>query len=155
MVRTGAATRTSPGSSGLRRTVNPRKVAAVGKAVEAWLDSLSPEKRTGVDHLREIVHAAAPELVESIEWSAPSFADGGQDPVTLGLAREGGWRVVVHRGASVRDAADFTSDGPDTVAKWPPKDRGVATFAEMLSLEAKSVALPDTIRRGVEKNRQA
>lgn len=127
----------------------------MGNAVDAWLDSLSPEDRAGIDRLRAIVRAADPDLTETIKWNAPNFADGDQDRVTLGIERKGGWRAVLHRGAASQDTTGFTFDDPDKLAKWPARDRGVATFSDLPALEAKAVGLEDLIRRWVAANRQA
>ncbi|WP_420469709.1 DUF1801 domain-containing protein [Brevundimonas sp. FT23042] len=124
-------------------------------AVEAWLAGISTTDRAGLDRLRAIVSAAAPGLTETIKWNAPSFADGDQDRVTLGIERKGGWRVVLHRGAATKDAKDFVFDDPTRTAKWPAKDRGVATFADLSAVEAKAADLEDLIRRWVAANRQA
>lgn len=127
----------------------------MGNAVETWLDSLSPENRAVVDGLREIVRAAAPELTETIKWNAPNFADGDQDRVTLGLERKGGVRVVLHRGAAVKDAAAFAFDDPDGLAKWPSPDRGVAVFRDDEEVRTKAPALEHLTRRWIAVNRQA
>ena len=39
-----------------------------------------------VDALRKIVRSGLPQAIETIKWSAPSFAVDGEDRVTLGLA---------------------------------------------------------------------
>lgn len=124
-------------------------------AVDAWLDSVSPNDRAGIDRLREVIRVAAPDLIETIKWNAPSFADGDQDRVTLGVERKGGWRVVLHRGAAVKDAAGFAFDDAGKVARWPSPDRGVATFAYVAAIEAQAAALEDLVRRWVAANRQA
>lgn len=121
--------------------------------VEEWLAGVPAKERPLIDRLRALVRAAAPELVESIKWNAPSFADGEHDRVTLGLERKGGARVVLHRGAAVKATKGFTFDDPEKVAKWPSPDRGVATFANVAALEAKSAALGAVVRRWVEANR--
>jgi len=127
----------------------------MGNAVETWLDSLSPNDRAGVDELRGIVRTAAPDLSETIKWNAPSFADGDQDRVTLGLERKGGVRMVLHRGAAVKDTAGFGFDDPQRLARWPSPDRGVMTFHDLAAIEAKAVALQTLIRRWIAANRQA
>lgn len=127
----------------------------MGNAVEVWLDSLSPKDRAGIDRLRDIIRAAGPDLIETIKWNAPSFADGDQDRVTLGVERKGGWRVVLHRGAAVKDAAAFVFDDGAKVARWPSPDRGVATFADLAAIGAKAADLEDLVRRWVAANRQA
>lgn len=124
-------------------------------AVEAWLGGVSATDRAGLDHLRAIVSSAAPDLTETIKWNAPSFADGDQDRVTLGIERKGGWRVVLHRGATVKDTAGFAFEDSSKVARWPSADRGVATFADLSAAEASAADLEDLIRRWVAANRQA
>jgi len=122
--------------------------------VEAWLAALDPDNRATVDQLREIVHAAAPDLTESIKWNAPNFADGDQDRVTLGLERKGGWRVVLHQGAATQDTSGFAFDDPDGVARWPSPDRGVATFSTHAALQAQAAQLERLVRRWVEATRK-
>lgn len=124
----------------------------MGNAVDTWLDSLSPEDRAAIDRLRVIVRAAAPDLTETIKWNAPNFADGDQDRVTLGIERKGGVRVVLHRGAAVKDAAGFAFDDAAKVARWPSPDRGVATFADIAAIDVKAAALEDLVRRWIEAN---
>ncbi|MFN3559432.1 MAG: DUF1801 domain-containing protein [Brevundimonas sp.] len=124
----------------------------MGNAVETWLGALSPENRSLVDRLRAVVKAAAPDLTETIKWNAPNFADGDQDRVTLGVERKGGVRVVLHRGAAVKDAAGFKFDDPDGVAKWPTPDRGVVTFRDLTALEAGAAPLEDLVRRWITAN---
>ena len=123
--------------------------------VADWLSELGPGERALIDRLREIVRTAAPDLTETIKWNAPSFADGEQDRVTLGVERKGGVRVVLHRGAAVKTAAGFAFDDPDMIARWPSPDRGVATFGDLSAIEADAAGLEDLIRRWIAANRQA
>ena len=127
----------------------------MGNVIEAWLDSLSPGDRDAVDRLRRIVTGAHPGLTETIKWNAPSFADGDQDRVTLGIDRKGGMRVVLHRGVGVKDAAAFHFDDPEAVAKWPAPDRGVISLKTTAEIEARGLAIARLIRRWIEANRQA
>lgn len=122
-------------------------------AVEAWLEAAPKNERAAIDRLREIVHAAGPDLIETIKWNAPSFADGDQDRITLGIERKGGVRLVLHRGAAVQAVSGFAFDDPDEIAKWPSMDRGVAIFADLAAVEAKAGVLEDLVRRWVAANR--
>lgn len=126
----------------------------MGNAIDTWLDSLSPENRATIDRLRAIVREAAPDLTETIKWNAPTFADGDQDRVTLGIERKGGVRVVLHRGVAVKDTAGFAFDDPDRIARWPSPDRGVAIFADLSAIQA-AAGLEDLIRRWIAANLQA
>ena len=127
----------------------------MGNGVDAWLDSLSPVDRDAIERLRRIVISASAGLTETIKWNAPSFADGDQDRVTLGVERKGGVRMVLHRGAAVRDAAAFVFDDPDGIAKWPSPDRGVVILRTPAEVDARGPALGPLDERWVEANRQA
>lgn len=115
-------------------------------SVAAWLEAQTAGPRAMIDILRDIVRDAGPDLVESIKWNAPSFADRGRDRVTLGVERRGGVRLVLHRGATSGDDGLRFPD-PDGVARWPSGDRGVATFAEAAEIEAARTALEALVRR--------
>ena len=127
----------------------------MGNGVDAWLDSLSPEDRDMIERLRRIVISASAGLTETIKWNAPSFADGDQDRVTLGIERKGGVRVILHRGAAAKDTAAFRFDDPDGIAKWPSPDRGVVILGTPAEIEARGPALGRLVERWIETNRQA
>lgn len=44
--------------------------------IDEYLTPLSPEKRAALETIRAIVHSEAPEAVECIAWSLPSFRLG-------------------------------------------------------------------------------
>lgn len=118
--------------------------------VDAWLAAQTPETRAAVERLRAIVSTAAPRLSEEIKWNAPSFADAGEDRVTLGLDRKGGVRLVLHRGAAVKDASGFIFEDPDRLAQWPSPDRGVIRFIDTPAIDARADALVLLVRRWIE-----
>ena len=121
----------------------------MNEKIDAYMAGLAPDARAAVDALRAIVINAAPQLNERIKWNAPSFAIGDEDRVTLGIERKGGVRVVLHRGAKVKDAAGFAFDDPAKLAKWPAADRGVLTFADAAAVEAEREALRDLFARWI------
>jgi len=126
----------------------------MGNAVQDWLDALPDETRRGVDRLRAIVRAAGPDLDESIKWNAPNFSDLGRDRVTLGLDRKGGYRLVLHRGATASARSGFAFDDPETIARWPAPDRGVASFADIEAVERRAMLLEDLVRRWLQATRE-
>lgn len=106
-------------------------------AVQAWLERQDPQARAGVERLREIVRAVPAAWQETIKWNAPSFAVDGEDRVTLGVDRKGGWRLVLHRGAAA--APDFAFVDAAGLARWPTPDRGVVAFRRLEEIaEARS-----------------
>ena len=58
-------------------------------------------------------------------------------------------RVVLHRGAAAKDTSDFTFADPARLARWPAKDRGILTFADVAAVEAKRAAVADIVARWI------
>ncbi|MBI1406907.1 MAG: DUF1801 domain-containing protein [Caulobacter sp.] len=118
--------------------------------VDAFRRSLDDPTLAMIDALRDVISAAGPHLVERIRWNAPSFAVGDEDRITLGLERKGGVRVVLHRGAKVKDAAGFRFEDPSGLARWPAPDRGVIVFSDLGSIAAAADQVRDLCRRWLE-----
>lgn len=116
-------------------------------SVDKFRQSLDMQTRATVDALRAIIADAHPGLTEHIKWNAPSFALAGDDRITLGIERNGGVRVVVHRGAKPKDAAQFRFDDPARLARWPAADRGVLVFKDSAEVEQHRTALGDFCKR--------
>lgn len=120
---------------------------AGSESVDTWIAALDADTRALVEHLRTLALAARPGVTEHIKWNAPSFYLNGDDRITLGVERKGGIRVVLHRGAKVKDASGFAFADPDKLAKWPSADRGVMTFATAADVAAREVAIADIFTR--------
>lgn len=115
--------------------------------VESFRAGLDVQTLDMVDAIRAIVAASHSGLKERIKWNAPSFAIGGDDRITLGLERNGGVRVVMHRGAKPRTLDGFSFDDRDGLAKWPAPDRGVIVFKDKGEVEQRADALRDLSSR--------
>ena len=116
--------------------------------VTAWLEAQPPEVRRGVELLRAAVLAVEAPWSEMIKWNAPSFALQGEDRVTLGVERNGGWRLVLHRGAATK-VDGFAFEDASGLARWPSPDRGVIRFGTPTEVESNSAALTDLVRRWI------
>ncbi|MBA4094821.1 MAG: hypothetical protein C0489_12155, partial [Candidatus Accumulibacter sp.] len=126
----------------------PRRMA--GDSVESWLATVDPAQRPALDRLRAIIRAAAgADVTEGIKWNSPNFAQGGEDRVTLNLCPKGSLRLILHRGAKVKDTAGFAFDDPAGLARWPTPDRGIVSFRDAGELEAKAAALADLVHRWI------
>ena len=119
-------------------------------AVDAFREGLDPSIRAMIDALRAIVAGACPSLTERIKWNAPSFALDDDDRITLGVERKGGVRIVLHRGARLKDASAFHFEDLGRLAKWPAPDRGVIQFKDFAAIEAQRAALTDLCHRWIE-----
>ena len=120
--------------------------------IAEFMDRLSPAERTGLDRLRAITMAASPDLREEIKWNAPSYTHHGQDRVTLGLERKGGFRVVLHCGAKSHVAEGERMNDEFGLARWPSHDRGVVQFRNEGEIELASPKLQRLISDWVRFN---
>jgi hypothetical protein len=115
--------------------------------VESFRARLDLHTRETVDAIRAIIAASHSGLTERIKWNAPSFAIGGDDRITLGLERQGGVRVVMHRGAKPQALDGFRFDDRDGLARWPAPDRGIIVFQDKAEVEKRAEALRDLCSR--------
>ncbi|MXO75674.1 DUF1801 domain-containing protein [Altererythrobacter aerius] len=118
-------------------------------AVERWRAQCDPRELPAIDALRAIALEAGPGLVESIKWNAPSFAQDGEDRITLGMERKGGVRAVLHRGAARTDS-HFLFEDEARLAAWPAPDRGVVKFADAATVERRRGEVTDLFTRWLE-----
>ena len=80
MARDGTVARTTmPARRGSTQALTEADRMAGPTTVQAYLATLSAERRAGVEELRRVVAAAAPEATETIAYSMPAFrSHGGQ-----------------------------------------------------------------------------
>lgn len=88
--------------------------------------------------LVSIIRDALPDAVEEVKWNAPSFALDGQHLVTLMRPKNGGARVVLHRGATAVDTktGQRLLDLIDPRLSWATDQRAQAQFADLAEIEA-------------------
>lgn len=66
---------------------DPAAVAAATAQIDAYLATLSPDKRAALQALRETIAAAAPEAVETISYGMPAFRYRGRALVSYLAAK--------------------------------------------------------------------
>ncbi|MEZ5721957.1 MAG: DUF1801 domain-containing protein [Paracoccaceae bacterium] len=100
------------------------------------------------DALVTILRAALPEAVEEVKWNAPSFAIGGQHLVTLMRPKNGGARVILHRGAKAVDTKTGARllDVADKRLTWATDQRAQVAFASRAEIEAGADWLAGLVR---------
>jgi hypothetical protein len=118
--------------------------------VESFRAVLDPDVLQTVDAVRSLVRQSHPGLTERIKWNAPSFALGDEDRITLGLERNGGIRVVLHRGVKKQAVEGFSFNDPAGLAKWPASDRGVVIFQSKTDVAMRASAFTDLCSRWLE-----
>jgi hypothetical protein len=99
--------------------------------VDDFLRELDHARRPEVEHLRQAILAAAPELTERIKWNAPSFCVDGDDRVTFRLRPGDRVELIFHRGAKKRSDSDaFAFEDATGLLTWLAPDRGVVAFPD-------------------------
>lgn len=124
-------------------------VAEQLSVVDSYLDGLQHARKPEIEMLRLLILASVPDLVERIKWNAPSFGPGADDRITMRLHPGDRLQLILHRGAKAGADDFFRFEDPDRLIAWAAPDRGVISFADAADLAAKSVALPDILRRWV------
>jgi hypothetical protein len=116
-------------------------------SVDEFRLRLDEQTLATVDALRSIIAGVDDGLTEHIKWNAPSFVLAGDDRITLGIERNGGVRVVLHRGAKPKDVTNFRFADFTGLAKWPAPDRGVIVFKDNAHVESCREKLQDLCAR--------
>lgn len=87
--------------------------------VDAYIAAAAPFARPILTHLRGVVHAAAPDLVEAIKWGMPMFLHKG--------------RIVANVAAFTKHAA-FGTWSRDAGGKQEPQRDGMGRLGKLTSL---------------------
>jgi hypothetical protein len=117
------------------------------REVDQFLATLEHPLKAEIARVRAIILAADPEITERIKWKAPSFCYRGDDRVTMKLHPPTSLQLIFHRGAKVKDSADFTFADDTGLLKWAAKDRAILTLRDMDEIEANEAALADLLNR--------
>lgn len=123
------------------------------QGVEALVAALPEPSRTAMDALRRLVAASHPDVGEHVKWNGPSFVIDGDDRISLGVAKGGAVRAVLHRGAKVKPTEGFIFEDETGLVKWAAADRGVVTFTDAAEIEAASDSFKALCRRWLDATR--
>ena len=123
------------------------------KEVEGLVAALPEASRAAIQALRGLVAASHPGVSEHVKWNGPSFMIDGDDRISLGVAKGGAVRAVLHRGAKVKSTEGFAFADDTGLIQWAALDRGVVTFADEAEVAAKAEAFRSLCRRWFEATR--
>jgi len=79
-----------------------RSILRPAALIETWFDTLRPEQNDLARHLRELVVAAAPELVSSVKWGNLMFTYEGTHAVAIVMHKDHA-NLQIFNGASLVD----------------------------------------------------
>jgi hypothetical protein len=127
------------------------KAARVGEAgsVDDFLARLEHPRKAEIDALRALILRADERVREEIKWNAPSFYIDDHF-ATFKLRPLDTVQVVLHTGARVRpDAKAIAIEDPAGLLKWAAPDRCVATFSDMVAVDAGRAAFTSIVRQWI------
>jgi len=112
-------------------------------AVAALLATLAHPHQAGIEQLRRMILALAPEVREEVKWNAPSFRLGdGEHFATFRLHPPKHIQLVLHTGAkAIANSRRFTIADPAGLLRWPASDRCVLTLDSTAALAAHEAAV--------------
>ncbi len=145
--------------------------------VDAYIEKAPSFARPILEHFREAVHEACPQIEESIKWGHPSFAHHG---IVCGISafKEhcafGFWKAALLDGVEIRQQAKSVDDLPkrrDLVRivkqaaklnedgiKVPDKERregAPGTQARQRAAAPRDLKVPDVLTRALRQNKPA
>lgn len=121
--------------------------------VDALVAALPEPSRAAMQALRGLVAASHPDVTEHVKWNGPSFVIDGDDRISLGVAKGGAVRAVLHRGAKLKSTEGFAFADDSGLIQWAAVDRGVVTFADQAEVAARGEAFQALCGRWFEATR--
>jgi uncharacterized protein YdeI (YjbR/CyaY-like superfamily) len=116
--------------------------------IDAYIDNAAPFARPILTHLREVVHAACPQVAETLKWKSPSFEYKG---LLCGMAsfKEhcafGFWKHELVTGESDRSREAMGSFGRITsVRDLPPRQVLTGYVKKAMELNEQGIKGPRT-----------
>ncbi|MEQ1723586.1 MAG: DUF1801 domain-containing protein [Pseudobdellovibrio sp.] len=108
----------------------PKKpVSAKLREVQTFINNLKHPMKMDVQRVRNAIHDCMPGITEQLKWKAPSFIYEGDDRITFNFTSEKNLKLILHRGAKVKDASDFNFEDTSGLIVWKAKDRGEITLS--------------------------
>jgi hypothetical protein len=117
--------------------------------VTEFIAALDHPQKPAIQHLRKLIPALSPTIVEEIKWNSPSFRTT-EFFATTNLRSKIGIGLILHLGAKARDLPNgFAIDDPSGLLKWLAKDRATIDFKDLKHLKANQPALEHILRQWI------
>lgn len=125
----------------------------MAKSADDLVATLPEPSRAAMQALRALVAVSHPDVSEHVKWNGQSFVIDGDDRVSLGVAKGGAVRAVLHRGAKVKSTGGFAFADDTGLIQWAAVDRGVVTFSDVEDVAAKGETFQALCRRWFDATR--
>ena len=122
------------------------------RQVEEYLQNLEHPLKREIEEVRSIVLGIDRDLSEHVKWNAPSFCFHNDDRITFNLHGNDFFRLVLHRGAKVKESINLKPYFEDMqgLMEWATNDRAIIKFTDIKDVEAKRELLKEVISRWVD-----
>ncbi len=124
--------------------------------VDQYIAKAAPFARPILAHIRAVVHAAAPDIVEEIKWSSPFFTHDGQIVCAMS-AFKAHCGLFFWKGALVVPDKENKGEGMGqfgklTAVEQLPAEEVLARYVrKALALNAAGVPAPHVVKRKLQK----
>ncbi len=124
--------------------------------VDQYIAKAAPFARPILAHIRAVVHAAAPDIVEEIKWSSPFFTHDGQIVCSMS-AFKAHCGLFFWKGALVVPEKENKGEGMGqfgkltSVEQLPPDEVLAGYVRRALELNAAGVPAPHVVKRRLQK----
>jgi uncharacterized protein YdeI (YjbR/CyaY-like superfamily) len=128
---------------------NIAKLSGHEEVMEFLWDTIHPLKE-GIELIRKIILSADKEITEHIKWKAPSFCYNGEDRITFNIHKNEYILLIFHRGAKVKDNANFVFEEGKNFLEWLAPDRAVVKFYSIEEVKAKKAFLKKVVSEWIK-----
>lgn len=148
------------------------------KAIDAYIAKSDAFAKPILNHIRELVHAACPDVEEKIKWSFPHFDYKGEMMCSMAAFKQhatmGFWKAALMKDVTLLETARSEEAmghlGKITSLKDMPSDKKLTGYIkEAMKLnelgkklpskpkptEKKEIAVPDYFMKAISKNKKA
>lgn len=126
--------------------------------VDDFMAKLDHPLKAGVELVRKVLLGADRRVREEVKWNAPSFRlEGAADCFATANVHQNRQEAVVllvfHRGVkavkATKGAAAPTIRDPEKLLEWRGKERAIARFADVKSIQARRAELAEIARQWI------
>lgn len=120
--------------------------------VTKFLDEQNHPFREEIEHLRNYILSAIPNLKENIKWNGPNYCFDNADRITMKIQPPTKQvQLIFHRGASkMTQPKDRIISNNSKMLVWKENDRAMVTFKSLQEIENGQSELTDIVTEWIK-----
>ncbi len=124
-----------------------KQKANLNSDVTEFLEVLNHPFRKEIEVLRNFILSTNINLTENIKWNGPNYCIKDEDRITMRIQPpKKQVQLIFHRGAKMKDNANFVFEDPSGLMHWITKDRATVTFTSMNDIDVHEKAFAKLIK---------